>query len=273
MKYLSYRTDQGASWGALDEDKVVDLGGIAPTLKQAIARDLLPENLPEDATRLSSSEVEFLPVIPDPGKILCVGLNYRAHAEEAGRTAGGYPTIFTRFADTQIGHGQPACRPNDAFDYEGELAVVIGRDAHHVSRDEAMSVVAGYSCYNDFTVRDWQAHTSQWTPGKNFPGTGAFGPYLVPRDEVLSVADLTLTTRVNGETRQSAPVSLMVFDISELVAYASSFTPLAAGDVIVSGTPGGIGYFMDPPTFLQDGDEVEVEVSGIGVLRNTVASV
>ncbi|MFI5541834.1 fumarylacetoacetate hydrolase family protein [Nocardia sp. NPDC051900] len=154
----------------------------------------------------ASTRIEFLPLIPDPGKILCVGLNYRAHAEEAGRNSGAYPTIFTRFADTQIGHGQAAARPTDSFDYEGELAVIIGREARHVSESDAMSVVAGYSCYNDFTARDWRSHSTQWILAKNFPGTGAFGPYFVPRDDVASVSDLTLLTRVNSEIRQSAPL-------------------------------------------------------------------
>jgi 2-keto-4-pentenoate hydratase/2-oxohepta-3-ene-1,7-dioic acid hydratase in catechol pathway len=276
MKFLSYRIGEYETWGALDVDQVIDLGvrgqGIAPSLKEAITQGVVPDRLALGGVRHGIAGIEFLPVIPDPGKILCVGVNYRTHADEAGTNLNPYPTIFTRFADTQIGHGQAALRPTDSFDYEGELAVVIGRAAYRVAESDAMTYVAGYSCYNDFSVRDWQNHSTQWTPGKNFPGTGAFGPYFVPRDDIVSLPDLKLMTRVNGEVRQSAPLSHLVFDIPQLIAYASSFTQLAPGDVIVSGTPGGVGKFMVPPTYLQEGDQVEVEVSGIGTLRNPVAS-
>jgi 2-keto-4-pentenoate hydratase/2-oxohepta-3-ene-1,7-dioic acid hydratase in catechol pathway len=150
------------------------------------------------------------------------------------------------------------------------LAVIIGAPAFRVGKAEALDVVAGYSVYNDFTVRDWQRHTTQWIPGKNFPGTGAFGPALVSKDEVADPRDLTLTTRVNGEIRQLAAVSDLIFDIPELIEYITQFTALHPGDVIVTGTPGGVGQFMDPPTFLQDGDVVEVDIPGIGTLRNAV---
>jgi 2-keto-4-pentenoate hydratase/2-oxohepta-3-ene-1,7-dioic acid hydratase in catechol pathway len=234
---------------------------------------------PEQLTGASTSaglwsldEVTFLPPVTNPGKIICVGVNYRTHREETGLKDGAQPTIFTRFADTQVGHNAAAIRPDATarFDYEGELAVIIGSTAHHVRPDDAWSHIAGVSVYNDFSVRDWQKHSTQWIPGKNFPGTGAFGPALVTVDELPAIETLSLTTRVNGEVRQHALVADLIFDIPTLIAYITTFTTLRPGDVIVTGTPGGVGQFMDPPTFLTAGDKVEVEITGVGILRNTV---
>lgn len=223
---------------------------------------------------LALAEVELLPPIPDPGKIVCAGVNYRAHRAEAGRTEAAHPTLFTRFADSQIGHRSPALKPavTDRFDYEGELAVVIGSTGHQVSLERAWSLVAGYACYNDFSVRDWQRHTTQWLPGKNFPGTGAFGPWLRTADEVPDVCACTLQTMVNGEVRQDASLTDLIFSIPELLVYISTFTRLEPGDVVVTGTPGGVGLFRDPPTFLEPGDLVEVDISGVGRLVNEVVS-
>ena len=170
--------------------------------------------------------------------------------------------------------GSLAIKPASStmFDYEGELAVVIGKKGRAVPESDAMDIVAGYSCYNDLSARDWQQHSSQWGPGKNFPGTGAFGPWLITADEIPDPGKLHLSTYVNGEQRQSADVSDLVFTIPALIAYVTGFTPLSAGDVLVTGTPAGVGLFREPPAFLHDGDVVEVEISQIGTLRNVVAA-
>jgi 2-keto-4-pentenoate hydratase/2-oxohepta-3-ene-1,7-dioic acid hydratase in catechol pathway len=211
-------------------------------------------------------------VIPDPAKIICVGINYRLHQAETGRDAVQAPTLFIRFADSQTGHESTIAIPPIVrdFDYEGELAVVIGRELYQTPPPETMDGIAGYAIYNDFTARDWQRAASQWTPGKNFPSTGAFGPYLVTPDEAGHVHGLELQTRVNGEVRQHASVGDLIFDIPTLLAYITSFTRLAPGDVIVTGTPGGVGQFMQPPALLGDGDVVEVTITGLGTLRNKI---
>jgi 2-keto-4-pentenoate hydratase/2-oxohepta-3-ene-1,7-dioic acid hydratase in catechol pathway len=280
MKLVSYEWQGAATYGAVVDDRVIDLGGSGGSLRAALVDGL--DGLRERADALGEtaaagiplSEITFLPVIPDPAKVICVGLNYADHQAEASREQTPYPPIFFRFADTQIGHGQSATKPQSSqmFDYEGELAVVIGTPGHAVPASDAMSMVAGYSCYNDLSARDWQQHTSQWGPGKNFAGTGAFGPWLVTADEVPDPAKLHLTTRVNGEQRQSADVSDLIFSVPALIAYITAFTALSAGDVIVTGTPAGVGLFRQPPVFLADGDVVEIEISEVGTLRNVVAA-
>lgn len=280
MRYASYALSDGVpTWGVEIDGRLHDLGptgaGLAADLHDAVRRGIVgtvdPASIVGDGT--PEAEVEFLPCIVDPGKILCIGVNYRTHQAETGRADVAAPTVFTRFADSQLGHGRPAIFPatSEQFDYEGELALVIGRGGWRIPKDEALEHVAGYAPYNDFSVRDWQRATSQWIPGKNFPGTGAFGPYLVPAADIEDVTALRLQTRVNGEVRQDALLSDLVFDIPELIAHVSGFTPLSPGDVIVTGTPGGVGLFMTPSGLLSDGDVVEVEVTGMPVLRNTVA--
>ncbi len=182
--------------------------------------------------------------------------------------------MFTRFTDSQVGHGQPIIKPDvsDQVDYEGELAVVIGQGGHQIPEAAAMDHVAGYAAFNDVSVRDWQRHTTQFVPGKNFFHAGAFGPWLVTADELPEITAQELTTRVNGETVQHAPISDLLFPIPRLIAYISAFTPLSPGDVIATGTPGGVGFYRDPQLFLFPGDVVEVEISGIGTLRNLVAA-
>lgn len=283
MYYASFRAPDGApTWGVVVGDTAHDLGpsglGLAPDLRAAIERGVFGEigDRFRDAPARPRADVEFLPPVPDPGKIVCVGVNYRSHQRETGRAAHqaeqAAPTLFIRFADSQIGHEAPALMPtaNAEFDYEGELALVIGREAWRVPESDAFDHVAGYGAYNDFSVRDWQLAATQWTPGKNFPGTGGFGPYLVPAADVGDVDQLVLETRVNGETRQKASVGDLYFTIPQLIAYITSFTRLAPGDVVVTGTPGGVGRFMDPPGLLGPGDVVEVEISRLGTLRNAV---
>jgi 2-keto-4-pentenoate hydratase/2-oxohepta-3-ene-1,7-dioic acid hydratase in catechol pathway len=205
--------------------------------------------------------------------VLCIGINYATHVRETGREMPTYPMIFTRFADSQVAHLQPIIRPKAShkLDFEGELAVVIGKTARHVKAEDALEYVAGYACYNDGSVRDWQKHTIQFVPGKNFPCTGGFGPWLVTCDEIGDPQDLELTTRLNGQVMQHTRTSDMIFDVRHLIEYCSTFTELAPGDVIVSGTTGGVGAFREPPVWMKPGDTVEVEISGIGILRNSIA--
>lgn len=204
-------------------------------------------------------------------KILCVGVNYRPHIEEMGRDIPEYPVVFVRFGSSLVGDGEPIIRPqvSEQFDFEGELAVIIGKPARHVSREDAFDYIAGYCCFLDGSVRDWQRHTGQFTAGKNFERSGAIGP-MVAAEDVGDPTALELTTRVNGEVMQEGRVSDLVFDIPALVEYCSTFTELQPGDVIATGTPGGVGAARRPPVWLKDGDLVEVAISGLGVLSNPV---
>jgi 2-keto-4-pentenoate hydratase/2-oxohepta-3-ene-1,7-dioic acid hydratase in catechol pathway len=191
---------------------------------------------------------------------------------EMGRDLPPHPVVFVRFASSLVGHGEPLIRPvaSEQLDFEGELAVVIGKRARHVSRDSALEYVAGYSCFNDGSVRDFQRHSGQFTPGKNFVGSGSFGPWLVTRDEIPDPAALKLETRLNGELVQSESTGELLFSISALIEYMSIWTTLEPGDVIATGTPGGVGAGRTPPLWMQAGDSVEVEISGIGCLSNVV---
>lgn len=279
MNYASFLAADGTpTWGVIVDGRAFDLGptglNLASTLRVAVVDGVFGQIIDQhlSAPARPETDIEFLPSITDPDKILCIGVNYRSHQQETGRTEQKAPTVFTRFADTQIGHLQPAQMPasTQQFDYEGEMALVIGKDAFHVAEKDVWDYVAGYAAYNDFTARDWQRVTTQWIPGKNFPGTGAFGPYLVPAADLGEVSALSLETRVNGDVRQKASVADLYFSIPELIAYVTGFTRLAPGDVIVTGTPGGVGLFMEPQGLLSDGDLVEVEITGLGVLRNTV---
>lgn len=280
MKLVSFEHNGRNSIGLLREERLLNLGLpnslVDGSLKSFLVNDGLAalktidlDSLPT----LSLDQVRFQPVITNPAKILCIGINYASHVREAGREIPQFPMIFTRFADSQVGHDQPLQRPrlSTKFDFEGELAVVIGRLAHHVKEADALNYVAGYSCYNDGTLRDWQRHTSQFTPGKNFPRTGGFGPWLVTADEIPDPATLHLQTRLNGEVMQDTDTSDMIFSVSKLIEYCSSFTPLAPGDVLVTGTTGGVGAFRQPPVWMKPGDVVEIEISRIGILRNTIA--
>ena len=199
-------------------------------------------------------------------------MNYQEHKEETGRPDVENPTIFTRFANSQTGHLQPLLKPNfsDRFDYEGELAITIGKGGRYIPEDKAMEHIAGYSCYNDGSIRDWQRHTSQFTPGKNFPATGPFGPYLVTEDEIGDYKKLPIETRLNGKVMQKANLSDLIFPIPKLINYISSFTTWAVGDVIVTGTPGGVGDRRDPPIYMKPGDVVEVDIGKVGILMNFI---
>ena len=275
MRLTTFERAGKQSYGAVVAEGIVDLSDRAADLRALLARgalDGLRDGLKGVKPDFGFDGVTFLPVIPNPDKILCVGLNYESHRAETGRPATEHPAIFSRFADTQIGHRQPILRPrvSSQLDYEGELAVIIGRAGRYIPEAEALGHIAGYACYNDVTVRDWQRHTPQFTPGKNFPATGAFGPWLVTADEAGDPRALQLTTRLNGKVVQQARIGEMIFPIERLVAYVSSFTPLRPGDVICTGTPGGVGFKRQPPLFMGPGDLVEVELSGIGLLANRV---
>ncbi|WP_324698865.1 fumarylacetoacetate hydrolase family protein [Novosphingobium sp. RL4] len=278
MRLASFEHAGVTTWGVIDGSEAIDVGAVLgaeyPTLRTAIAADATGRisAVLADVPRFSVDDITWLPVIPDPTKILCIGLNYEMHRVETGRDVTGHPAVFTRFADSQIGHKAPIVRPHMSteLDYEGELAIVIGKGGRYISRDQAMDHVAGYSIYNDGSVRDWQRHTIQFTPGKNFPGTGALGPVLVTSDEITDYRELKLETRVNGEVLQSAGLDQLIFSIPVLIEYCSTFTPLNPGDVIATGTPGGVGAKRKPPVWLKPGDKVEIEVSQIGILQNEV---
>ncbi len=279
MKIASYLLEGEAVYGAATDNAAVTASAEFrrryPDLRSVLAADALGALADDTAGRAADvdlDDVEFLPVIGNPDKIICVGLNYEMHRKETGRPEVEHPTLFTRFANTQIGHRQPIVKPasSDALDYEGELAVVIGRAGRHIPESEALAHVAGYACYNDVSVRDWQRHTSQFTPGKNFPATGPFGPYLVTADEIPDPTKLTLVTRLNGTEMQRATTDSMIFPIPRIIAYISAFTELVPGDVIATGTPGGVGFKRQPPVFMKAGDVVEVDITEVGVLRNPV---
>ena len=278
MKLASFLIGGRPCFGLVEGDCVYDLSAIysdVPDLKSLLAglpdSVVLKETL-DNAPCCSIDEVQLLPVIPNPEKILCVGLNYESHRLETGMPEMDHPVLFTRFSSTQVAHGAPIVRPNisEKLDFEGELAVIIGRGGRHITRDNAFLHVAGYTCYNDASIRDWQMHTRQFTPGKNFDDTGAFGPWMVTADEITDVGSQTVTTRLNGEQVQHAPFSDLIFDIPALIEYISTFCTLVAGDVIVTGTPGGVGVKRKPRLYMKPGDVVEVEISGVGVLRNPI---
>lgn len=281
MRFVSFRAENRASYGVAGANGIFDLGArfgaVLPDLRtylEAAALGLVePVREPIQAD-YAEGQFRYDPVLPNPGKILCVGLNYEEHRRETGRPEAAHPAIFTRFADTLIGHGAPILLPqlSKALDYEGELAVVIGRPGFRVPKASALDLVAGYAPFNDATLRDWQRHTHQFTPGKNFPGTGAFGPELVTPDEIAEFARARIETRLNGSIVQSATLGEMIFPVADIIAYVSDFTRLAPGDVIITGTPGGVGFKREPQLFMQAGDIVEVSIEGIGRLTNPIVS-
>src|SRR5213594_1725304 len=281
MKLASYRTPKGAGYGVVMNDGIVDLtrriGRKFPDLRALLAGGALAqaEKIAKAAKKadLKLSKVTFLPLIPNPGKIVCVGLNYEEHRQETGRDKTEQPALFLRLAESQVGHKQPILRPRESknLDYEAEIAVVIGRAGRRISQKDSWSHIAGYSCYNDGSVRDWQRHTIQWTAGKNFASTGGFGPWMVTADEIPAGTLLTLSCRLNGERMQHATTEQMIFKIPKLIEYISSFTTLAPGDVIVTGTPGGVGARRNPPVWMKPGDQVEIEIDKVGVLVNSIA--
>jgi len=279
MKLVSFSRLGKARFGAVVKDGVIDLTGkLDPdvnTIKELISlhiEDQAEEFIAGKNKDLSFSDIIFLPVIPDPEKIMCVGLNYVEHKKETGRPDVDNPTIFTRFADSQVAHMQPMIKPDnsDRFDYEAEMAIIIGKGGRFISEDEALNHIAGYACYNDGSIRNYQRHTSQYTPGKTFPGTGGFGPYMVTPSEVGDYRKLPIELRLNGNIMQKATLADLIFPIPRLISYISEFTALSSGDVIVTGTPGGVGDKRKPPVYMVPGDIVEVDIGMLGVLRNPI---
>lgn len=279
MKFVSFRADNTPRYGVLDGENIVDL---TDRLSYRDLLSLITANAADEAANaakratadFTTSDIRFRPVVPNPGKIICVGLNYHEHREETGMTQGKFPAIFPRWRDTQVGHREDVMLPRNTeqLDWEGELAVIIGKGGRHIGEADAMSHVFGYACYNDVSLRDFQRHSSQFTPGKNFPATGPFGPFLVTADEMGELDGKRIQTRLNGEIMQDATLDMMIFRPSWLIAYLSSFTPLSPGDVIVSGTPGGVGWTRNPPHWMKVGDVVEVEIDGCGILKNAIVA-
>ena len=279
MKLISYRKDGKPSFGAVVAEQVVDLGKQFPATPD-LAALLADASLLEQARSYVAgatadyafAEVQLDPVIPAPGKIICVGINYVAHAAEAGRTVGQHPVIFQRFAETLLAHNAPLLRPkvSQEFDFEAELAVVIGKGGAHIAPEDAMAHVAGYTCFNDASVRDWQFHTHQYGMGKTFRSTGALGPWLVTADEIADYRELRVTGVLNGEQMQEGTLSELAFDIPTLIAYVSKALTWNPGDILATGTPSGIGFKRNPPIFLKPGDTFEVVISQIGTLSNPV---
>jgi 2-keto-4-pentenoate hydratase/2-oxohepta-3-ene-1,7-dioic acid hydratase in catechol pathway len=280
MSLISFRAEDRVSYGIAQDDGVFDLGArigsVLPDLASfldAAGRGDLGSVPKPSITDYGSGEFVYLPVIPNPAKILCVGLNYQGHRKETGRAETAHPAIFTRFADSLIGQNEAIVLPpnSSSLDFEGELAVVIGKAGFRVSEEVALDLVGGYSIFNDGTIRDWQHHTHQFTPGKNFPGTGAFGPALLTPEEVGALDEKRIETRVNGRVEQEAVLGDMIFSVAAVIAYVSGFTALKPGDVIAMGTPRGVGFKRTPPLFLKEGDCVEVSIAGLGTLTNVVA--
>lgn len=280
MKLASFSIEGGNSYGVVVGDGIVDmgkrLGARLATLRSAIA-----ENTINDIARFAAdqksdmalSTVTLLPPIPNPGKIICIGLNYKAHAAEAGAKIPTFPSVFIRLTNTLVAHRSPMIKSklSGDFDFEGELALVIGRGGRHIAKSAALDHVFGYSCFNDGSIRDYQFKHSL-AVGKNFLSTGGFGPWIVTHDEIPDPSALTLTTRVNGREVQRSGTNDLIFDVPSIISYVSAFTPLEPGDVIATGTPSGVGFARKPPLWLQAGDVVEVEISNIGVLRNPIAA-
>lgn len=277
MKLITYKHEGIEKFGIAKEDGIVELTGKldAMSIRELLEKDLINQlrNFEQEITTLPYEDIEFLPVITNPGKIFCAGVNYDEHRIETKRDVLENPTIFFRVADSQIGHNEPLLIPHesDRLDYEGEIAIVISKEGRRIKEEDAYNYIAGYSCYNDGSIRDYQLHSSQWGPGKNFTGTGAFGPWLVLADEIGEGEVLTVETRLNGEVMQKSDTTNLLFSIPRLIAYTSTFTTLRPGDVIVTGTPGGVGAKRQPPVFMKEGDVVEIEVGKIGILRNSIA--
>lgn len=275
MKLCSFRAAGQDRYGIVVDHGIVDAKrhlGYA-TLRQALTDPDALASLVNSEPDFAVEAVEFLPVIPDAGKIFSVLLNYESLRLEQGRPKLQYPHMLTRFADTQVGHGEALRKPRASaeFDYEGELAVVIGKPGRDIPAADAMNHIAGYTCCNDATPRDWMRHSRHFTLAKSFPQTGAFGPWLVTRDAMPALGDCRLTTLLNGQVMQNAALGDFTYPIAELIAYISRATALAGGDIICTGTPAGCGYKRSPPRFLKAGDSVSVSITGIGTLTNPVA--
>jgi len=282
MRYASFEISGKPGYGIVRDDGVVDLGRRLkdhPTLKSLIAAGL-PDIAAEAAAApadYAEADISYLPPVTDPDHIWCLALNYVEHhseVESAGRVQDlpKQPAVFARYIDSFAGHRRPLLHPgvSEQFDYEGELAVVIGKRGHRIEAADAFDHVAGYTILNDGSVRDWQFHTRQITPGKNFYRSGSIGPWFVPKGDIGDVYDLRIRTTLNGQVLQDGTTADMVHRIDRFIAYVSTFLPLNPGDILATGTPSGVGFSRKPPVWMKDGDTCEVSISGLGVLTNTV---
>jgi 2-keto-4-pentenoate hydratase/2-oxohepta-3-ene-1,7-dioic acid hydratase in catechol pathway len=277
MKLASFIAEGAEAYGVVTGDGVIKMndrfGGHAVSLREALAGDLLPQ-IKEAAAHGRAdhkfSEIKFLPVIPAPEKILCVGINYKSHAAEHGTEAPKLPNIFTRFVNTLVAHESEMIRPKVStnFDFEGELALVIGKGGRHIKAADALRHVAGYTCFCDGSVRDFTKYSL--VASKNFLGTGPLGPWMVTADEIPDPTKLTLVTRLNGKEMQRSGTDMLIHSIPAIIEFCSVFTPLSPGDIIATGTPEGIGAKQNPPVWMKAGDVLEIEISGIGTLRNRI---
>jgi 2-keto-4-pentenoate hydratase/2-oxohepta-3-ene-1,7-dioic acid hydratase in catechol pathway len=284
MRLVTFQGQSGPAIGVRLGDKVIDLSKAAPDLpidmiglleggESSLAKAKAAANNATDDAKVDMSSVKLLVPIARPGKIVCIGRNYAAHAAEGGAETPTYPEVFYRGSTTLIAQGEPIIRPkcSDKLDFEAELVVVIGKLAKHVAEADAGAYIAGYSLFNEGTLRDYQRKSSQWTVGKNFDNTGPFGPEIVTSDEVPEGAKgLRIQSRLNGKIMQDANTDDLVFTIHNLIYRLTECMTLEPGDIIVSGTPAGVGYARTPPVFMKPGDIIEIEVDGIGVLTNTI---
>ena len=278
MKFISFKHNDQNKFGIINNNKITDLTGKVSnsnTLKDLISNQGIEEAksyASNNPGNINDSDIEYLPLIPNPGKIICVGLNYSEHVKETNRTVEENPVIFHRFPESQTAHLQPIQRPvvSQSLDFEGEMAVIMGEGGKHIKPENALKHIIGFSCYNESTVREWQRHTRQFGMGKNFERTGSFGPHMVLAENISDYTKLSIQTRLNGKVMQSAKLSQLIFDIPSLISYVSKAIPWRAGDVLVTGTPGGVGFKRKPPIFMKEGDKVEVEISEIGILSNII---
>ena len=278
MKFISFSINNQLSFGVVDQDRVIDLGVRLPgtslisTLTNRSLKSLQDQALRFD-TDYALSDIQFQKPLLDVGRFICIGRNYRGHLAEANMKMPDFPSMFIRLGSSVVAHQQNIILPkvSNQFDFEGELAVVIGKEGRHISRQDALSHIAGYSIFMDGSIRDFQfAHSL--TAGKNFFGTGSFGPYFVSADEVGKPSDLHLQTRLNGMEVQHTKTDDLIFDIPYLIEYISSYTPLLPGDIIATGTPEGVGFARNPPLWMKAGDQLEVEISHLGILKNAVVA-
>jgi 2-keto-4-pentenoate hydratase/2-oxohepta-3-ene-1,7-dioic acid hydratase in catechol pathway len=276
MKLASFTHLGQASYGVAEDSRLIDVGAVLrdqyPDLQSALNDLDAIRSAVAKASAVDEADVSFLPPIPDAGRIICIGLNYKAHIAETGRDAPKFPILFSRYPDSLVGSGEDLVAPkvSETFDFEGELAFVVGKPGRHISAEDALQHIAGYACFNDGSIRAYQRHTSQFLPGKTFWHSGSFGPYLVTRDEVPDVGDLHLQTRLNGTVMQDTKVNDLLFGVEDLIVYLSAILPLQPGDVVATGTTGGVGAFRDPKVWMKAGDVIEVEIAGLGTLKNRV---
>ena len=282
MRIVAFDHPGAPRLGVVDGESVIDLAEAAPDLPRELGALLRREgglasagaaSTAKSAARRALKGLRLLPPVGNPGKIVCLGLNYVDHAAEGGHAKPTYPSLFLRCATSLCGHGAPIVRPrcSTSLDYEAELVAVVGRRARHVPKEKALDAIAGYSCFNDASVRDYQRKTTQWTIGKNFDATGAFGPWFVTADELpAGAAGLAIRSKLNGEVMQNANTRDMLFPVDETVALLTECLTLEPGDLLVMGTPAGVGYARKPPVWMKPGDTIEIEIEGIGTLSNPI---